>query len=314
MYASAPRGPKLPSIRTLHPYLPPPPPSAHAPMPSISGLQHTHATINLGSPMPYDNPNPSSASYHNPDPDVDPDADHDQDAEADGSGRPSRKKRRRQSLSCTECKRRKIRCDRSHPCAPCVRRGDQAKCQWHVESVTEKYVPLAEHHSLRARVDALETFIAHLPPAVREAMPPPPAAAQSVSSFSSSGANSSTANRPNHPAPSGLTLPIWDSTPIPNAFSMITTFPHPPPGHRYGSPPMRSPQPPTPPSLPPNRISFFVRNPPPPQPYAFTDPGGGRRSGGGRGDTVPAQMHTLQRGAEGGRAGRGGGHIPSRWE
>ncbi|THU96215.1 hypothetical protein K435DRAFT_778669 [Dendrothele bispora CBS 962.96] len=49
---------------------------------------------------------------------------------------PNKKKRRRQALSCTECKRRKIKCDRKQPCSPCTRRGEQAKCQWHVvESV-----------------------------------------------------------------------------------------------------------------------------------------------------------------------------------
>ncbi|KAJ7844592.1 hypothetical protein B0H14DRAFT_2585105 [Mycena olivaceomarginata] len=45
-----------------------------------------------------------------------------------GENEPPKKRRRRQALSCTECKRRKIRCDR----APCVGRGDQAKRQWHV--------------------------------------------------------------------------------------------------------------------------------------------------------------------------------------
>ena len=31
-----------------------------------------------------------------------------------------------------ECKRRKIKCDRTHPCGPCARRSEQEKCQWHV--------------------------------------------------------------------------------------------------------------------------------------------------------------------------------------
>ena len=45
---------------------------------------------------------------------------------------PPKKKRRRQALSCTECKRRKIRCDRVQPCAPCKKRGEGDKCQWHI--------------------------------------------------------------------------------------------------------------------------------------------------------------------------------------
>ena len=57
-----------------------------------------------------------------------------QRVDADGNptndGDPPKKKRRRQALSCTECKRRKIKCDRNHPCSPCARRGDQDKCRW----------------------------------------------------------------------------------------------------------------------------------------------------------------------------------------
>ena len=45
---------------------------------------------------------------------------------------PPKKKRRRQALSCTECKRRKIRCDRVQPCAPCNKRGEGDKCRWHI--------------------------------------------------------------------------------------------------------------------------------------------------------------------------------------
>ncbi|KAJ6617861.1 hypothetical protein B0H10DRAFT_2434258 [Mycena sp. CBHHK59/15] len=99
--------PLLPNTRQLHPYLPPvapPPPPPPPPVPAAP---------------------PSDDDEH----------EHD-------DGQAPKKRRRRQPLSCTECKRRKIRCDRNQPCAPCVRRGDQPKCQWHViEPATEKYVP-----------------------------------------------------------------------------------------------------------------------------------------------------------------------------
>lgn len=49
-----------------------------------------------------------------------------------GSEQPPKKKRRRQALSCTECKRRKIKCDRVQPCTPCKRRGEGDRCHWHV--------------------------------------------------------------------------------------------------------------------------------------------------------------------------------------
>lgn len=43
-----------------------------------------------------------------------------------------KRKRRRQALSCIPCKRRKIRCDRNHPCTPCIKRNDQAQCRWSI--------------------------------------------------------------------------------------------------------------------------------------------------------------------------------------
>ncbi|KAJ7674323.1 hypothetical protein B0H17DRAFT_159993 [Mycena rosella] len=112
-------GPQLPSIRQLHPYLPPPPTAAsYAGSPDHAGSpdpEHEHASEQEGD-------------------------------ERDGDDQPPKKRRRRQALSCTECKRRKIRCDRAQPCAPCVRRGDQEKCQWHfVEPVlTLTQFPLQE--------------------------------------------------------------------------------------------------------------------------------------------------------------------------
>lgn len=48
----------------------------------------------------------------------------------DENGQPVKKKRRRQALSCTECKRRKIKCDRQNPCSPCTRRGEADRCRW----------------------------------------------------------------------------------------------------------------------------------------------------------------------------------------
>ncbi|KAJ3737012.1 hypothetical protein DFJ43DRAFT_393364 [Lentinula guzmanii] len=89
---------------------------------------------------------------------------------------PPKKKRRRQALSCTECKRRKIKCDRNQPCAPCTRRGEQAKCQWHVvehvrlmprsapssSSSSEKYVSRAEYDELKMRFEHLENTVHRL--------------------------------------------------------------------------------------------------------------------------------------------------------
>ncbi|KAJ7622178.1 hypothetical protein FB45DRAFT_927157 [Roridomyces roridus] len=144
------RGTQLPSIRSLHPYLPPPPPSA----------------TSLPAPSSHPSPSPSDRDAR------DSSCEHES---ATAAGDAPKKKRRRQALSCTECKRRKIRCDRTQPCTPCVRRGDQDKCKWHVvEPVAERYVALAEHEALRTRVGALEAFISHLPSGVLASMPPVP--------------------------------------------------------------------------------------------------------------------------------------------
>ncbi|KAG7443528.1 uncharacterized protein BT62DRAFT_935135 [Guyanagaster necrorhizus] len=79
-----------------------------------------------------------------------------------GGDEPKKKKRRRQALSCTECKRRKIRCDRNQPCAPCVRRGEQSKCLWNVVEPAEKYATRAEYDELKARVEHLEALVERL--------------------------------------------------------------------------------------------------------------------------------------------------------
>ncbi|KAN0063540.1 hypothetical protein ACQY0O_003987 [Thecaphora frezii] len=43
--------------------------------------------------------------------------------------RPPPRKRNRQALSCTACRERKIKCDRTVPCSQCIKRGDQLHCR-----------------------------------------------------------------------------------------------------------------------------------------------------------------------------------------
>ncbi|KAF4610770.1 hypothetical protein D9613_006461 [Agrocybe pediades] len=78
---------------------------------------------------------------------------------------PLKKKRRRQALSCTECKRRKIKCDRTQPCTPCMRRGEEAGCQWHIVEPVEKYATKAEFEELKARYNELAALVHRLLPA-----------------------------------------------------------------------------------------------------------------------------------------------------
>ncbi|KAF9465522.1 hypothetical protein BDZ94DRAFT_349338 [Collybia nuda] len=68
-------------------------------------------------------------------------------------------------MTCAECKRRKIKCDRSQPCAPCTRRGEQSRCQWHIVEPIEKYVTRAEYDELKARFDELAAQVQRLLPA-----------------------------------------------------------------------------------------------------------------------------------------------------
>ncbi|PVF94336.1 hypothetical protein CPB86DRAFT_49533 [Serendipita vermifera] len=67
---------------------------------------------------------------------------------------PPKKKRRRQALSCTECKRRKIRCDRAQPCAPCSRRGEGDKCKWNILEPVLGGIPHNHHTSYRYSIVA----------------------------------------------------------------------------------------------------------------------------------------------------------------
>ncbi|KAF8128498.1 hypothetical protein K438DRAFT_908040 [Mycena galopus ATCC 62051] len=164
-----PAGQQLPSIRTLHPYLPPPAAVNPGPPTSTSNyMQQTQSHAGGGDRYP-------ASSYAGSEGDGD-------ERDAAGDNEPPKKKRRRQALSCTECKRRKIRCDRTQPCGPCVKRGDQPKCQWHVvEPAAEKYIPRSEYDTLRGRVDTLEErissfegYIRRLPREVLALHPLPP--------------------------------------------------------------------------------------------------------------------------------------------
>ncbi|KAF9529523.1 hypothetical protein CPB83DRAFT_834946 [Crepidotus variabilis] len=147
----------LPSIRQLHPYLPPS---------SSSGLPHA---TNEAVPYPYT----GSSSYapHNPSAESGPShsmsagqrenlyGGGESEAEDPEHPSPPKKKRRRQALSCTECKRRKIKCDRTHPCTPCTRRGEEAGCQWHIVEPVDKYVTKAEFDDLKIRYEQLEAHV-----------------------------------------------------------------------------------------------------------------------------------------------------------
>ncbi|GMK56923.1 hypothetical protein CspeluHIS016_0307630 [Cutaneotrichosporon spelunceum] len=72
--------------------------------------------------------------------------------------------RRRVVQSCSECRRRKIKCDKKFPCGPCILRQDQARC--HEVGTAEKQLVASSNYAttqdlanLAHRVDALEAAL-----------------------------------------------------------------------------------------------------------------------------------------------------------
>ncbi|CAA7269862.1 unnamed protein product [Cyclocybe aegerita] len=164
----------LPSIRQLHPYLPP---SSS----STIGMAQAGSSDSTA----YGYPSTSHYALHPGQMDTstahaygasqrDPGIFGAGESEADELDQhsPPKKKRRRQALSCTECKRRKIKCDRTQPCTPCTRRGEEAGCQWHIVEPVEKYATKAEFDELKARFEQLAALVQRLLPAAT-AVPSP---------------------------------------------------------------------------------------------------------------------------------------------
>ncbi|KAF6759557.1 hypothetical protein DFP72DRAFT_136322 [Ephemerocybe angulata] len=150
----------LPSIRHLHPFLTQPsddPSSYSYPPPGGSGYSQSTGGMDGIMNPPAQLPPPQQQQRE-------PEYYGGVESEAEEDLGPPKKKRRRQALSCTECKRRKIKCDRNQPCAPCSRRGEQAKCQWHIVEPVEKYVTRAEYDELKAKFDQLWMIVHRMLP------------------------------------------------------------------------------------------------------------------------------------------------------
>ncbi|KAL1898857.1 hypothetical protein Sste5346_003267 [Sporothrix stenoceras] len=83
-------------------------------------------------------------------------------------------KRPRMALSCSECKRRKIKCDRNVPCTACIKRGRSAYCNWDeakIDPVPQPFVLRSELQELRDRVQILESLIKAAPSGGDHAQP-----------------------------------------------------------------------------------------------------------------------------------------------
>ncbi|TNY19628.1 hypothetical protein DMC30DRAFT_447750 [Rhodotorula diobovata] len=77
----------------------------------------------------------------------------DSEGDDDDAGR-----KRRIPLSCTECVRRKIKCDRVMPCSSCVRRKRVEFCTFEDEDPSTPYAPTSEVRALARRLAHLESL------------------------------------------------------------------------------------------------------------------------------------------------------------
>ncbi|GAA5873325.1 hypothetical protein JCM16303_001092 [Sporobolomyces ruberrimus] len=102
------------------------------------------------------------------------DPDDDENGSQYGNGedsKPNKKKHKgRAVLSCGECKRRKVKCDRKIPCATCIARGQADKCAWDDPLARPEGQPFAlasQYDDVLARLDRIEGFLNALPSDVR---------------------------------------------------------------------------------------------------------------------------------------------------
>ncbi|KAJ5730331.1 uncharacterized protein N7483_004839 [Penicillium malachiteum] len=94
-------------------------------------------------------------------------------------------KRPRMAISCSECRRRKIKCDRNVPCMACVKRGVPGSCKWENAKVEPSPQPFAlktQVDELQKRLDSLQETLQFLPSEIVKAV----TVAQQQSSVTSS--------------------------------------------------------------------------------------------------------------------------------
>ncbi|OJJ45899.1 hypothetical protein ASPZODRAFT_133766 [Penicilliopsis zonata CBS 506.65] len=71
-------------------------------------------------------------------------------------------KRAKMALSCSECKRRKIKCDRNVPCTACLKRGAGDACNWdnaRIEPAPQPFALSSEMRDVQARLRAVEDAV-----------------------------------------------------------------------------------------------------------------------------------------------------------
>ncbi|EEA18666.1 hypothetical protein EYB25_008774 [Talaromyces marneffei] len=75
------------------------------------------------------------------------------------------RKRNRVPLSCAPCRQRKLKCNRSHPCENCIKRGDASSCTYAQPGSRKKSSPQSSSTSpddMQNRIDRLENLVLSL--------------------------------------------------------------------------------------------------------------------------------------------------------
>ncbi|GAA6042286.1 hypothetical protein JCM8097_000615 [Rhodosporidiobolus ruineniae] len=170
----------------------PPPSRGPHPLASLSASAYPAANFPSSTPLP--STSRGSGLSHSPG-SLSPQA-HSAEAAAGAEGGRSKKRKtadergkglggaagdadakKRVVLSCTECKRRKIKCDRKIPCLACCKRGDAASCRWSddapaKEAEVQPFALTTDVVKLARRLQALEEWANQLPPELRVLAPP----------------------------------------------------------------------------------------------------------------------------------------------
>ncbi|KAI9053864.1 hypothetical protein LZ554_002811 [Drepanopeziza brunnea f. sp. 'monogermtubi'] len=103
------------------------------------------------------------------------------------------RKRIRVPLSCAPCRHRKLKCNRSHPCESCIRRGDASSCSY-AAPVTRKKTQsrgASGPDEMQNRIDRLEGLVLSLMTNGSQSAGPTAAAAAISCSYSDSAGSSS---------------------------------------------------------------------------------------------------------------------------
>ncbi|GAA5939391.1 hypothetical protein JCM3775_001696 [Rhodotorula graminis] len=86
----------------------------------------------------------------------------DEGGDAGSTGKKAKKTRNRKPSSCAQCRKKKLRCNRADPCAPCVSRGEGHLCSWEGAEPLYKARDEADTQDLRDQVARLESLVRYL--------------------------------------------------------------------------------------------------------------------------------------------------------